>query len=153
VVGSQSPEVKAMRRYLVVANQTLGGDHLLEKVREIVESEPSVFHIVVPATPPGEHLTYTEGEALAIAQRRLEQGLSRFRDLGVEVDGHVGDPSPLLAIEDALRKDEFDEVILSTLPPGMSRWLKLDLPHRVERSCNLPVTHLIADLEQEPTQS
>lgn len=152
-MGSHGLEVRAVRRYLVVANQTLGGDHLLNKVRECSDSGPAGFHVVVPATPPGEHLTYTEGEAQAIAERRLDQALARFRELGVEVDGHVGDPSPLLAIEDALRKEEFDEIILSTLPPGMSRWIKLDLPHRVERSFNLPVTHLIAELEQEPTQS
>jgi hypothetical protein len=141
-----------MRRFLVVANQTLGGEHLLRKIRDCVADGPCRFHVVVPATPPGEHLTWTEGEALAIAQRRLDSALSKFRELGVEADGHVGDSSPLLAIQDATRREEFDEIILSTLPPGASRWLKLDLPHRVERSFSVPVTHLIAELEPETNE-
>jgi hypothetical protein len=140
------------RRYLVVANQTLGGKHLLKKVQECISGGSCRFHVVVPATPPGEHLTWTEGEALAIAQRRLDRALVTFGDQGVEADGHVGDANPLLAIEDALRREEFDEIILSTLPPGMSRWLKLDLPHRVERSFDVPVTHLVAELEPEETE-
>jgi hypothetical protein len=144
--------VEPVRRYLVVANQTLGGEHLLDKARECSGEGPCAFHVVVPATPSGEHLTWTEGEALAIAQRRLDQALVKFREIGVEADGQVGDPSPLLAIQDALRRETFDEIILSTLPPGMSRWLKLDLPHRVERSFNLPVTHLIAELEPETSE-
>jgi hypothetical protein len=140
------------RRYLVVANQTLAGKHLLQKLHESIAAGPCRFHVVVPATPPGEHLTWTEGEALAIAQRRLDRALVTFRDHGVEADGQVGDANPLLAIEDAMRREEFDEIILSTLPPGMSRWLKLDLPHRVERSFDVPVTHLVADLEPEESE-
>jgi hypothetical protein len=140
------------RRYLVVANQTLGGKHLLRLVHEYTAAGPCRFHVVVPATPPGEHLTWTEGEALAIAQQRLDRALVTFKDHGVEADGQVGDANPLLAIQDALRREEFDEIILSTLPPGMSRWLKLDLPHRVERSFDVPVTHLVAELEAEETE-
>jgi GABA permease len=72
--------------------------------------------------------------------------MARFRELGAEVDGEVGAPSPVEAIGDAIRAvGRFDEIILSTLPPGPSRWLRLDLPHRVERAYNLPVTHLVAD--------
>lgn len=136
-----------MRRYLVVANQTLGGKHLAEKVRKCLAEGPSRFHIVVPATPRGELLTWTEGEATALAQERLDRALSRFRGLGAEVDGEVGDKDPILAIDDALRHAEFDEIILSTLPPGISKWLKLDLPSRVAGHVNLPVTHLVSDAE------
>ena len=136
-----------MRRYLVVANQTLGGDHLVEKVREALASGQCRFHLVVPATPPGEHLTWTEGQAHAIAERRLDRALDRLRGLGAVADGEVGDPSPMQAIGDVLRQVAFDEIILSTLPPGASRWLKLDLPHRCERTFNLPVTHVVAEVE------
>jgi hypothetical protein len=143
-----------MRSYLVVANQTLGGDHLMEKAREYAAAGPCRFHILVPATPPGDHLTWTEGEAHAIAERRLQRALERLRGLDVEVDGEVGDASPLQAIGDALRRGQFDEILLSTLPPGMSRWLKLDLPHRVERSFGVPVVHLVGEVDREskPTQ-
>lgn len=133
-----------MRSYLVVANQTLGGEHLVEKVRECVGEGPCRFRIVVPATPPQDHLTWTEGHARSLAQARLDEAIARFRRIGAEVDGEVGDPKPMLAILDALQEAEFDEIILSTLPPGPSRWLRQDLPHRVQRAFNLPVTHVVA---------
>jgi hypothetical protein len=59
----------------------------------------------------------------------------------------VGDPSPVEAIRDALRDREFDGIILSTLPPGISRWLRQDLPSRVEKEFDLPVTHVIGEAE------
>jgi hypothetical protein len=139
------------RSYLVVANQTLGGEHLIAKVRECMGVGPCRFHVVVPATPPAEHVTWTEGEARAIAENRLERSLARFRDLGADADGEVGDANPILAIEDALRNEQFDEVILSTLPSGVSRWLRLDLPTRVANHFGLPVTHVIADPEPTAT--
>ena len=132
-----------MPRYLVVANQTLGGDHLVEKVRECMAAGDAQFHILVPATHP-EHLTWTEGQARAVAKQRLDDALVRFRELGAVTDGEVGDDSPLRAIDDVLRRESFDEIILSTFPPGPSRWLKQDLPHRVVRTFNLPVTHVVA---------
>ena len=136
-----------MRRYLVVANQTLGGEDLMAKVRECIAAGPSRFHVVVPATPPQDHLTWVEGEAHAIATARLEQALARFRELGAEADGEVGDAHPIEAMGDAIRQQEFDEIILSTLPPGPSRWLKLDLPHRAD-SFGLPVTHVVGEPEE-----
>ena len=137
-----------MRRYLVVANQTLGGSHLIDKVRETLAAGPCAFHVLVPATPPGHFATWTEGEALAVAQERLDTALTRFKELGAEAAGEVGDPDPLQAIADAMRERPFDEIILSTLPPGASRWLRQDLPHRVERSFSVPVTHVVAEVEE-----
>src|SRR5712692_2257490 len=131
-----------MRSYLVVANQTLGGEHLIVKARECMAAGPCRFHVLVPATPPSDH-AWTEGEARALAQARLDSALARFRELGAEVEGGVGDQDPMLAIEDALRTERFDEIILSTLPAGISRWLKLDLPRRVADRFGLPLTHLI----------
>jgi cell pole-organizing protein PopZ len=139
--------VSATRRYLVVANQTLGGQHLAEKVRACLASGPARFHILVPATVPQDHAVWTEGEARALAQRRLEAAVDRFRSLGAEVEGEVGDERPLEAIADAVRDRTFDEIILSTLPPGLSRWLGQDLPHRVERQFDLPVTHVVGEAE------
>jgi hypothetical protein len=136
-----------MRSYLVVANQTLGGEHLIERVRQCLAEGPCRYHIVVPATPKGELLTWTEGKSTAIAQDRLDQALARFRELGAEAEGEVGDKNPILAIEDALLHGAFDEIILSTLPPGISRWLKLDLPSRVAARFDLPVTHLVVGSE------
>jgi hypothetical protein len=135
-----------MRRYLVVANQTLGGPHLLSLLRELAR-KPAAFHVLVPASPPADHL-WTESEARAIARKRLETALERFRTLGAEeVTGEVGDERPLQAIEDALAKEPFDEIVLSTLPPKLSRWLKLDLIHRVRSAYGLPVRHVIGPRE------
>ncbi len=134
-----------MRRCLVVANQTLGGAHLRDVVTERMAQGPCTFHIVVPATAPEEHATYTEGEAQEVAQERLDRAMGWFRGLGAEVGGEVGDARPMLAIGDAMIEREFDEIIVSTLPAGVSRWLKQDLVSRIRRKTELPVTHLIGE--------
>jgi hypothetical protein len=136
-------------RYLVVANQTLAGEHLLEQVRDCLSKGSCSFYIVVPATSPSEHAVWTEGEATALAQVRLDAALGAFRQLGADADGEVGDANPMDAIRDVLREGEFDAIILSTLPPGISRWLGQDLPHRVEKEFDLPVTHVIGDVKEE----
>ena len=136
-----------MRNYLVVANQTLGGEHLLATLREKVAEGPCRLYLVVPATAVREHFTHTEGEARAAARQRLEEAKTRFAVLGVEIDGEVGSGHPLDAIRDALERQSFDEIILSTLPPGPSQWLRQDLPHRVERAFGLPMTHVVAARE------
>lgn len=136
-----------MRHYLVVANQTLGQPQLAERILACMEAGPCDFHILVPATHANDHSRWTPGEATAIAQRRLAAALARFRQLGAEVHGEVGDPSPMVAIGEALRHRRFDELILSTLPPGPSRWLRQGLPERIEQDFRLPVTHVVAVAE------
>jgi GABA permease len=140
-----------MPTYLIVANQTIGGAELLDKVTELAAAEPSDFYLVVPATAPKEHLTWTEGEARTIAARRLEEGLARLRGAGVTVDGEVGDASPVMAVDDALRHRHVDHVVVCTLPIGMSRWLKLSLPDRIERKHKVSVTHLV--IQPETTEA
>src|SRR4051794_15679777 len=143
-----------MRCFLVVANQTLGGEHLVTTVRERLAQGPCSFHVVVPRTPPRGHALWVDEEATALAEERLQQALTRLRLLGAGVDGEVGDRDPVQAIGDALRghRDEhFDEIIVSTLPPGLSRWLRMDLPHRVEQLYHLPVTHVVG--EREPAKA
>ena len=139
-----------MQRFLVVANQTLGGEHLIAEVRARLAHGPCHFHILVPATAPADHATWTEGEAQAVAKRNLGQALETFRKLGAKADGEVGDEQPLGAIGDVLREKEFDEIILSTLPPGISRWLGQDLVSRLERAFAIPVTHVVGEPEGEP---
>jgi len=136
-----------MRRYLVVANRTLGGSHLTAKVRECVTVGPCEFHVLVPASHTTKDLTWTEGSDRAAAEARLAEAMTRFRTLGAVVTGEVGDTNPIEAIGDALRRDKFDEIILSTLPPGISRWLRQDLPTRVNKQFRLPVQHIVASEE------
>jgi hypothetical protein len=135
-----------VRRYLVVANRTLAGGELVSTLRDLAAGGPCAFHVLVPATPPPDHV-WTEGEAHAIARKRLELALARFADLG-EVTGEVGDEHPVDAIRDVLdRAERFTGVVLSTLKPGISRWLRLDLISRVE-SFGLPVIHVVGSEER-----
>ena len=137
-----------MGRYLIVANQTLAAEQLTEKVRQLLAEGNCSFHIVVPATHTRDHASYTEGGSHALAEKRLEAALERFRGMGCEADGEVGDASPFLAVRDCLLADgTYKGIILSTLPPGVSRWLKQDLPHRLERTFGLPVTQLTGQYE------
>ena len=135
-----------MRRYLVISNQTLLSEAFAEKIRSCLAAGPSQFHVVVPATHAGDHLTWTEGHDRAIARGRLESALAYLAQLGADAEGEVGDARPIAAIRDALREQPaFDEVILFTLPPGVSRWLHQDLPHRAQREFSIPVTHVVAN--------
>jgi hypothetical protein len=140
-----------MRRFLLVANQTLAGHHLLAHVRRLVATEPSWFFVLVPATPIDAQLVPGDGDGNVLARRRLEVALARFRAEGARAVGAVGDPNPLRAITDTLRRESFDEIILSTLPPGTSRWLLDDLPTRLARATHLPVTHLVGQPSREST--
>lgn len=133
-----------MRSYLIVGNMTIGGEHLVEKVKECLAAGPSRFHLVVPIElPAGKN--WTEGEVRAEGQRRLEAAAAKFRELGADVDGEVGDSNPIQAVDDAMLSGSYDEIILSTLPPGPSRWLKLDLPHRAASHFSIPVTHVVGE--------
>ena len=134
-----------MYRILVVANETLEGAHLLEEVeRKATEVDGEVaVHLVVPASH-GRGM-WTEGGAKAEAQIRLDDAMVLFKELHVEVTGEVGDPSPVLAISDALLAGTYDEIVLSTLPPSISQWLKQDAPSRIRRNHpHIPLTHVAA---------
>ncbi len=78
------------------------------------------------------------------ARSQLEIGIEQLQKLGAEVDGTVGDPNPVKAIQNALSRRKYDEIILSTLPSGVSRWLGQDLPHKVRRTFKGPVTVVTA---------
>jgi len=137
-----------MARYLIVANQTLSGDLLPEQVRKLMADGPCSFHVVVPATYTKDHAVHIDGTAHAVAEKRLEVALERFRALGAEITGEVGDASPMLAVRDCfVASNTYDAVIVSTLPPGVSKWLHQDLPHRLERRYGLPVMQVTGEYE------
>jgi GABA permease len=137
-----------MRRYLVVAHRTLGGDHLLEHVQALREEGPCRFLLLVPVEHPSDH-AWSDGEVAHAARRRLQEGRDRFHDEGIVVDGEIGDANPVYAVSTVLRREgpgAFTGIILSTLPPGPSRWLHWDVPSRMRREHpDVPVTHLVAD--------
>jgi hypothetical protein len=131
---------------LVVAHQTAANDALLEAVRQRASKGPARFHLVVPRQPHGMHkvvdpLEAGEGEAKTV----LDSALPKLSEAaGQQVTGSIGDPEPLMAIHDAVNLGEYDEIIISTLPLGISRWLKLDLVSKA-RALGLPVTHVTAN--------
>jgi hypothetical protein len=140
-----------MMRYLVVAHQTAASPELLSKLRELATGEPEAeFVVLVPATPIPHLLAWVEGEAVEVAQRSAELAKARMGEMGIAVSRTaVGDGSPLVAIEDQLRENpvRFDAIIVSTLPLGISKWLGLDLPHRVERKFGIPVIHVVSQMK------
>jgi hypothetical protein len=140
-----------MRSYLVVGNQTLDSPELEAAVADRVAAGPATFHIVVPATPNQRGLTWDEDEARAAAEQRLADALEQFRAAGATVSGEVGHRDPVEATEDALRGREVDEVLLSTLPPGISRWLGQDVPTRLKGSILVPVTVVTAQRQSIST--
>ena len=133
----------AARRVLIVANRTAATEKLLEAVRQRAQEGPASFHLLVPATPRGLHRVVdpeVAGRDEAVAQ--LELALERLREAaGVDVTGHVGDADPMAAISDTLHERDVDEIIISTLPRRLSRWMHLDLPSKVS-GLGKPVTHV-----------
>jgi hypothetical protein len=140
-------------RYLVVANQTLGGIGLVSTVQERAK-EGFPIHVLVPATAPADEHVPTEGTGAQHAQRRLNEALARFRAVGVEATGTVGVADPMEAIRDTLAGGGYAGIIISTLPAGISRWLHMDLPHRIKREFKLEVEWIEAhsdDPDEETT--
>lgn len=132
-------------RVLIVANKTAATPALLDAVRERAAQGPCRFTLVVPAAAHGlQRVTDPEDSDRGEAEAVLGRALPLLEDAaGASVDGIVGDPAPLTAAMDAINTRGFDEVIVSTLPTHLSKWLHLDLPSKI-RGLGLPVTTVTA---------
>ena len=138
-----------MANVLVLANQTIGGQALLDAVRERAAQGDAKFVVVVPQNRPSHgNVVYDEAVKDA-AQVRVDLSLAFMREEGFEGTGEVGDADPFSAAKDAIAAHGIDEVILSTLPITSSGWLRRDLPERIEQESGLPVTHVVTDLGRE----
>jgi hypothetical protein len=129
---------------LVVANRTAESDELRSALRARAQEGPAAFTLLVPATPHGVAWAADMHSGASHAEEHMRKAVERLRGEGIEVDGQVGDPDPVAAVEDAVNFGSYDEVVVSTLPTHLSKWLKLDLPHRIERKTGLPVRHVMA---------
>ena len=130
-----------MARILVVANKTAESPELLEVLAS--RSTGNTFYLVVPASGgSGLEKAADPDAAVEHTKPHLDTALESLRGSGLDVDGTIGDTDPLAAVQDALNFGKFDEVIVSKLPARASKWLKMDLPTRVERMSGLPVTHV-----------
>ncbi|MGA2928579.1 MAG: hypothetical protein ABSG43_21825 [Solirubrobacteraceae bacterium] len=130
---------------LVVAHQTAATAGLLEAIRERSQRGPAKFHLVVPRHPHGMHkVVDPQDTGDEEAKQVLDEALPKLSQAaGQQVTGSLGDPEPLMAIHDAVNLGQYDEIIISTLPRRVSRWLKLDLVSKA-RGLGLPVTHVEA---------
>jgi hypothetical protein len=138
------------RRILVVANETVGGRMLLDEIRRHSEGVNEEILVVVPALNSAiRHWTSDEDGARTAAQGRLDASLARLAAEGIVARGEVGDADPLQAMEDALRTFGADEVIISTHPEGRSHWLERGVVTGARERFELPITHVVVDLQAE----
>jgi hypothetical protein len=119
---------------LVIANQTVLGEPLLAVIRERSISVPVHFTILIPADAEG-------------AERRLRAACARMGAEGIDASGHLGDPDPVVAAQNALHDEQVDEIIVSTFPEASSGWLRRDVVGRI-KDLGLPVTHVVVSREE-----
>jgi hypothetical protein len=124
------------RSVLVVANVTATSDELLAALEERAGNEPATFTLIVPATP--------FGGGRAEAQATLSAAIERLRAAGLEIDGTVGNPDPLVALIETWDPKRHDEIVVSTLPLRLSKWIHAGLPERIAKLTGAPVTHLVS---------
>ncbi len=128
-------------RILVVAHKTAATQPLLDAVRERAQRGPCTFTLLVPNATHGLHkIVDPEDQGAVEANAVINQAVPLLSEAaGTPVQGIVGDTDPVVAVHDAINRYGFDEVIISTLPTRLSRWLKLDLPSKVSGT-GLPVS-------------
>jgi hypothetical protein len=127
---------------LVIANETVVGEPLLEKIRERAQQGPASFLIISPQSD-------STSSAHPEAERRLRRALTILRGEGIEVHGQVAHPDPFTAAAQAVQDERVDEIIVSTFPgEKTSSWLRGDLVNRLRKHTRLPVEHV--EVEREP---
>jgi hypothetical protein len=119
---------------LVIANQTILGEPLLAALHERNEASPAEFTLLLPADAPG-------------AEMRLREICARTGELGIAATGHLGDPDPVVAAQNAVHDEQIDEIIVSTFPEATSGWLRRDVVGRI-RELGLPVQHVVVSKEE-----
>jgi nucleotide-binding universal stress UspA family protein len=144
------PREANVRRILVIANETVGGETLREEIRRRAEDTNEQVLVICPAlNSPLKHWASDEDDARAEAQQRLNDSLSRLREIGVDAKGEIGDAEPLQAMEDAMRLFGADEIIISTHPKGRSHWLEKGIVEGARERFAVPIRHVVVDLQAE----
>jgi hypothetical protein len=124
-------------KLLVVANQTVDSDELYQSLRDRAARGPISVTLLVPQDAH---------EGLA---HRVKHALERLHQEGIEAEAMLGDIDPACAVIECWDPRRWDEVVVSTLPTGASRWLRIDLPRRIQRAIDAPVTHVVARQSQD----
>lgn len=142
------------KRILVVADKTADSPDLIEALRCRSERAPAGFTLLVPAVPHGLAWAADMKAGWSEAVVRAERAAGRIKQAGLSLEETiVGDPDPFAAVGDVLHAREFDEVMVSVLPHGISKWLALGLPARLRRSIDLPVRQVTAHQWRAPARS
>jgi hypothetical protein len=139
-----------MPNVLVLANETIGGEKLLDAIRERAGRGDDVrFHVVVPQARPRFGNVVYDDVVRDSAQVRIDLALEFMHGEGIKGTGEVGDQDPMNAAKDAIAAEGIDEIIVSTLPAESSGWLRRDLPERLHEETGLPVDHVVVDLQRD----
>src|SRR5215469_12256199 len=135
VAGPGGPDEKNV---LVIANETVLGEPLLDKIRERAASGPASFLIMAPQSDPaaGDHPE---------AERRLKRALAQLRGEGIDVHGQVAHPDPFSAAMEAVHDERVDEIVVSTFEPLSSGWMRKDVVERLKKETGLPVEHVVVE--------
>jgi hypothetical protein len=150
--GASTARGGAPAHVLVVANETVGGEKLFQALERRAARGPIRCTVICPQNRPRRGYVLYDDNARSAARIRLELTLERLRKLGIEARGELMDPDPYMAVKDALREYGADEIIISTLPYARSGWLRRDLIGRIKSYTDIPVEHVIVDLNEEPTR-
>jgi hypothetical protein len=138
-----------MANVLVLANETIGGEKLLDAIRKRHAEGDARFHVVVPRSRPRHGNVIYDEAVRDSAQVRVDLATAFMREEDITGTGEVGDPDPYNAALDAIAEHGIDEIIVSTLPAQSSGWMKRDLIEALEGETGLPVTHVVVDLARE----
>jgi hypothetical protein len=134
-------------KVLVIANRTVGSEEVRAAVTSRAAAGPLHVTLVAPVSSGAGSLR----ERRAATERRLERAVARLRAFGVTVEGIVGAADPMVAVQEVWDPRRFDEVIVVTLPPGMSQWMAADLPRRIERLTGAHVTRVVVTRAHDPS--
>ena len=136
-----------MAKILVVANRTVESPELEQALRERAEKGDAEFTLVVPSAH-GFAKAADPDAGIPETERHIHNAIEKLREDGLQVEGRLGDPDPVAAVQDAANSESFDEVIVSTLPTHLSKWLHLDLPRKAAHATGLPVTHVVGSVDR-----
>ena len=132
------------KKVLVVATRTAACSELIDVLKDRAVQDDTTFHLLVPATPYGWAWRADMYSGGVDAERYLAAAVGRYEQAGVTLESaKLGDPDPVAAVMDAVHFQSFDEIVVSTLPRHLSKWLRLSLPHRLRSVTGLPVTHVV----------
>jgi hypothetical protein len=138
-----------VKTVLVVANETLGGRPLMDRIKEEAAQEEIRVIVCVPRTNPRQGNVIYDEAVFDAAQVRIDLARKILREEGIEAVGEVGDPDPFAATLDAAAEFRPDEIIISTFPATSSGWLRRDLIERVAGATGIPVEHVVVDLDAQ----